>query len=219
MKKLFIISLLNIGITFCYGQQKQCSCNDNEAMKEAPISCETILLKNKAKLYWQFNCNKIWLTLQNNIGKKIVINEVNIDLYSYVYRLGYHLIKEYKNSLLFRNGCSANGPCVYKLINKSNGQKIKEFNQLICIDTDIETENPHNYKYNFLVYLSDSANYLNVYFIDTKKVIKVPFKFELTSVMPNNQFEKIEVKNNILTLYFEEKNENQIFKINLNNKS
>ncbi|WP_309609323.1 hypothetical protein [Flavobacterium sp.] len=219
MKKLFIITLLNLGFIFCYGQQKQCFCNDNEAMKEAPIRCETILLKNKSKLYWQFNCNKIWLTLQNNIGKKIVINEVNIDLYNYVYRLGFQLIKEYKDKLLFRSGCSANGPCVYTLINKSNGQKFKEFNQLICIDTDIESENPHNYKYNFLVYLSDSAKYLNVFYVDTKKVIKVPFKYELTGVIPNNQFSKMEVKNNILTLYFEEKNENQIFKINLNNKS
>ena len=218
MKKLFIITLLNLGITFCYGQQKQCFCNDNEAIKEAPISCETIVLRNKSKLYWQFNCNKVWLTLQNNTGKKIIINEVEIDLYSYVYRLGYHLIKEYKNSLLFRCGCPANGPCSYTLINKTNGQNIKEFNQLICIDTDNLSEKAHVYKYDFVVYLSDKANYLNVYFVDTKKQFKVPFNFELTSHNPEYQFKKMEVKSNILTLFFEEKNENQIFKINLNNK-
>ena len=218
MKKTFIITFLIIGYCFSYGQKKQCSCNENVAMHEAPMNCETTLLKNKSKLYWQFNCNRIWLTLQNVKGKKIVINEVEVNFYNYAYRLGYQIIKEYKNNLLFRSGCPANGPCVYTLINNVNGQKIKEFDQLICIDTDIEIENPYNYKYNFLVYLSDNANYLNIYFVDTKKAIKVPFKYELTGVMPNNQFKKMEVKNNILTLFFEEKNENQIFKINLNNK-
>ena len=217
MKKAFIIALLITGFCFCYGQKRQCLCDQNESMHEAPMSCETTLLKNKSKLYWQFNCDRIWLTLQNVKGKKIVLNEVEVDYYNYAYRIGYQLIKEYKHNLLFRSGCTANGLCLYTLINNVNGQKVKEFNQLICIDIDIE--NPRKYKYNFLVYLSDSAKYLNVYFVDTKKVIKVPFKFELTGVIPNNQFSKIEVKNNILTLYFEEKNENQIFKIKLNNKS
>ena len=104
------------------------------------------------------------------------------------------------------------------LFRSTNGQNIKEFNQLICIDTDNLSEKAHVYKYDFVVYLSDKANYLNVYFVDTKKQFKVPFNFELTSHNPEYQFKKMEVKSNILTLFFEEKNENQIFKINLNNK-
>jgi len=76
-------------------------------------------------MYWQFNCDNIWLTLENKSGNKFKIDEVPVDLYGYTYRLGYHLIKEYKNNLLFRSGCAATGPCSYILIDKNNGKKRK----------------------------------------------------------------------------------------------
>jgi hypothetical protein len=216
-KKALLFMLIMMSFVF-YGQKKQCSCNTNNAMIEAPMDCETIVLKNKSKLYWQFNCNRIWLTLQNKIGKKTVINEVDIDLYGYTYRLGYHLIKEYKNSLLFRAGCPANGPCVYILINKTNGRIIKKFDQLICIDTDNKSGNAHIYSYDFVVYLSEDRKHMNVYFINTKKQFRVPFNFELTAISPEYLFEKMELKEHILTMTFEENNEKHNFKINLINK-
>jgi hypothetical protein len=63
-------------------------------MNNATVSCETRILKNKAKLYWQYNCDNIWLTLQTIKGKKIKLDEVPIELYGYTYRLGFHVVKE-----------------------------------------------------------------------------------------------------------------------------
>ncbi len=113
-----------------YGQKKDCFCDKDTLMNESTVDCKTIILKNSSKLYWQFNCGRIWLTLENANGKKKVIDEVKVELYAYAYRLGYHLIKEYKNTLLFRSGCPANGPCMYTVIDKTNGKKIKEYKNI-----------------------------------------------------------------------------------------
>lgn len=79
-----------------YGQKKECFCDKDTLMNTATVDCKTVLLKNNSKLYWQFNCNRIWLTLENINGKKKVIDEVEVGLYGYTYRLGYYLIKEIK---------------------------------------------------------------------------------------------------------------------------
>ncbi len=101
----------------------------------------------------------------------------------YMSRLGYTLIKEFKNSLLFRSGCPANGPCIYTLVDKTSGNKIKTFNQLICIDTDVQFENPHKYNYDFIVYFSKNYDHLIVYFVESKRTYSVPFKDNLTVVL------------------------------------
>jgi hypothetical protein len=96
-------------------------------MNESNINCDTIKLKKNYNLYWQFNCDRIWLTLEKPNKFKITINEVDVNLYPYTYRLGYQLIKDYSNKLLFRSGCPANGPCKFIIINKKNGKKITEY--------------------------------------------------------------------------------------------
>jgi len=190
-------------------------------MNDATTSCETTRLKNNSKLYWQYDCKRIWLTLENAKGKKAVISEVDIELFGYTYRLGYHLIKEYKNSLLFRGGCPANGHCIYTLIDKKNGKKIKQFEQLINIDTDIARQNPHPYQFDFVVYLSDSNN-LKIYYIDSKKTLTVPFrafKDISNSILPEFQFKEMTLKDDLLTLYYEtDDKKNKVLKINLKNK-
>ncbi|KIA88891.1 hypothetical protein OA86_09610 [Kaistella jeonii] len=188
--------------TFFFSQKKQCFCAENPEMNNATTSCETKVLKNGAKLYWQFNCNKIWLTLENK-KKKIEIDQMDVSDFGLTYRLGFHFIKEYKNSLLFRTGCGATGPCSYVLIDKKTGKKLKEFNQLICIDTDITTENAHPYSFPFVVYLSPETDHLIIYFIDTQKIIKVPFREKLVYAIPENQFTKMEVRNNRLIITYD----------------
>lgn len=180
------------------------------------ISCDTTYFSNKSKIFWQFNCDKIWLTLENKDKIKFAIDEVPVELYGYTYRLGYHLIKEYKNSLLFRSGCAATGTCSYILIDKNNGKKIREFYQLICIDTDVQTENEHVYDFNFVVYLADES--IVVEYIESKKKVKVAFKDNLTAAIPEQQFDKMILKNNILTIFYETDNGKKTLKINLNNK-
>ena len=217
MKSTYINFLLLFIPMLCLSQQKQCFCAENPEMNEATTSCETTVLRNGVKLYWQYNCEKIWLTLENK-NRKIEIDQLDVSNYALTYRLGFHFINEYKNSLLFRSGCGASGPCSYILIDKKTGKKLKEFEQFICIDTDIKLEKPHAYKYNFVVYLSAESNRLVIYFIDTQKTVKFPFSEKLVYAIPENQFTKMEVKNDKLFLTYDTpQNVLQTLKIDLKN--
>lgn len=191
-------------------------------MNEATVSCDTTQLKNGSILYWQYNCDRIWLTLQNVKREKIVIDEVPVEFYGYTYRLGFHLIKEFRNSLLFRTGCGASGPCFYILIDKYTGKKLKEFDQLICIDTDVQLDDAQPYNYNFVAYLSENLDQLIVYFIDSQETIKAPFREKLTSAIPQRQFEKMIVENthsHFITEPKAQKKRNSVFVLTLRGKA
>jgi hypothetical protein len=188
-------------------------------MNGATVSCDTKTLGNNAKLYWQYNCDRIWLTLENPVGEKFVIDEFGVELYAYTYRLGYHLIKEFEESLLFRSGCPANGPCTYTLIDKENGKKLKGFDQLICIDTDVKLENPHEYVFDFIVYFSETADQIIVYYVDGGKTLKVPFRETLNGIVPQYQFKEMTLESNILTLFYElDNNTKKTLEIDLNDE-
>jgi len=217
MKRLFTIILLLFSIQ-TFGQKAQCFCDKNKYMNSATTSCDTIIFNNKSFLYWQYNCDSIWLTLENKKNEKYIINDVEVDLFGYTYRIGFQLIKEYQNSLLFRYGCPANGTCMYTLIDKNNGKTLKEFNQLICIDTDINLDNAHEYEYEFVVYFSENYNKIIVYNINNDKTLEFPFNDNLNNdPTPEYLFSKMLLKNNILTLFYHtNKVKNKPFIINLN---
>jgi hypothetical protein len=209
--------LLTFGQTV--GQKKQCHCDKEPSMDEATTNCKTTIFKNKSKLYWQFNCDRIWLTLENSKGQKSIINEVDVQLFGYTYRLGFHLVKEFNKTLLFRSGCPATGPCFYTLIDKTSGKKIKEFDQLICINTDSQWNNSHKYAFEFVVSLSSNLKYLTIYYIDSKKTLTIPFNEQLTNPVPQHEFDDMTLKDNLLTLHLtsEDKKEKTIH-INLDDK-
>lgn len=222
MKQLSILVLLFF-FSQSFGQKKPCFCEKDSLMSEA-VNCDTIFLKNHSKLYWQLNCIRIWLTIENAKKTKIVIDEPDVNLYQYTYRTGFHLIREYKNSILFRSGCGANGPCSYILIDKTTGKRIQEYGQLICIDTDSQYDKKsYQYPFDFIVYLDDDVKgvqNLVVYYIDTKKTIKVPFKEKLSAGIPEQQFDSMTVKNNVLTILYEtDDNPKKSIKINLDKYS
>jgi hypothetical protein len=173
-----------------------CFCENDSLINQYTVSCDTTILSNGAKLYWRFNCDKIWYTLENKDGKQSILDTIPIELYPYTYRLGFHLIKEFEKRILFRSECPANGPCIYTLIDKNTGQKIKEFNQLISIEKEDE-----KYLFDFIVYLSDTSDELVIYFVDKDKTLLVPFNENLT--FPQNQFIEMSLNNTILTLNFE----------------
>lgn len=202
------------------GQITQCNCNADSLMNKATISCDTTILSNKSKLYWQFTCDKIWLTLENPRGQKVVIDQVPVEYYSYTYRLGFHLIKEFEKTVLFRSDCPANGPCIYTLIDKSTGRKTKEFGQLICIDTEIAEET--EYLFDFLVYPDLNYKNLVIEYVNTRKKITIPFDFKkknLTAAIPEYQFDRMKLNENILTIYYTTSSNNQLdLKIDLSNK-
>ena len=218
MRHLTFIFLLTFGQT--HGQKKQCHCDIEASMNGATTNCKTTVFKNKSKLYWQYNCNRIWLTLEDINGRKTVIDEVDVELFGYTYRLGFHLIKEFDKTLLFRSGCPANRPCIYSLIDKSTGKLIKEFRQLICIDTDIREDK--TYQFDFVVYFSDNYDKLKIYKINTKQILTIPFDTKqnnLTAVVPEQHFDKMKLKGKLLTIYYTTtKNKELELSINLANK-
>jgi len=192
----FLLFLIFILLSFnASTQAKECNCNKDSLINQSTTDCKTILLKSGAKLYWQFNCNKIWLTLELKTGKKIIIDTVPIDYYGYTFRLGYHLFKEFAKSLLFRSGCPANGPCNFVLLNKDNGKKLTEFGELIY---DHETDAV----YDFILYLS-SRSTLTLHYIDSNKKYKIKIDSkQVNSVIPEYAFHKIFVNDKLLTLEY-----------------
>jgi len=220
IKALFMFTSCILTFGQLYGQKKQCHCDKDTFMNNATVSCETKILKNKAKLYWQYNCNKIWLTLETIKRQKITLDEVPVEYYGYTYRLGFHFVKEFDNSILFRSGCPANGPCLYTLIDKTTGKKIDEFGQLICIDVDIR--DAKQYQFDFLVYADSNYKKIIINYPDKKKVLTIPFDFQrsnLTAAIPEYQFDRIKLKGSLLTLFYT-RTDNKILnlKINLKNK-
>lgn len=152
---------------------------------------------NGDKLYWQYNCRSIWLTLQTTKNKKIIIDHVDTAYHSFAYRLGYNLIKEFNNSLLFSSRCPANGPCNYVLVDKNSGRIIRKFNVLI-------NEPRKGYELNFVAYLPNLKNYIVLYFPDSKKQLQIPIdKNGLFWSTPEYQFEEIQIKDNTAILTYE----------------
>jgi hypothetical protein len=182
-------------ISSSFGQTKECFCVTDSFMNHNTTNCKKTVLKNGQKFYWQFNCKKIWLTLEFKNGRKITIDKVPLEYYSYTYRLGYHLFKEFSKTLLFRSGCPANGPCNFVLIDKSNGQKISEFGELIY-DHTTDTI------YDFILYLS-SKSMLTLHYIDTGKKYKIKIDSkQINAVVPEYVFGSPSLSNNLLTLEY-----------------
>ncbi|MCA6419448.1 MAG: hypothetical protein IM602_15400 [Cytophagales bacterium] len=208
MKRLLPTFLILLFAVQSIGQKRYCFCDKNKLMNGATVSCDTTFFTNDSFIYWQYNCDKIWLTLENKGKHKFEIAEVPVDLFNLTYRLGYHLIKEYKSSLLFRKGCSASGPCTYDLIDKNDGKKLRDFGQLICIDTDSRRTNSHPYNFEFIVYFETTDNII-VEYIDSGQKFKIPFNEKLTDIVPELQFNEMTLVNNRLTLTYKTDKENK----------
>ncbi|MES1222057.1 MAG: hypothetical protein ABUT20_41565 [Bacteroidota bacterium] len=209
--KLFFLFTFALIINLTYGQKKQCSCTADSLIDQNTTDCKTTVLQNKALLYWQFNCDSIWLTLQNKEGRRIILDKVPIEYYSYTFRLGYRLVKEYKNSLLFRSGCPANGPCNFVLINKNTGKLIHEFGELIY-DHEIRKF------YDFILYFS-SPGKLALHYIDSDKKYTIGVdSTHFKAVIPEYLFEKIELEKTKLILVYDvgQLNKNGTIVIDLN---
>jgi hypothetical protein len=194
MKIIIVIMLISIS-TIGYGQVK-CSCDSQTWMKES-VSCKPTVLKNGSKFYYQFNCDSAWITLENIKHKKTILFSLRNELVGYTYRLGYQLIKEYKETLLFRYGCPANGPCSHVLINKTTGKKVKELNELIYGFDYAKTD--------FILYFTtEKRNSLTLYYINTGKHYRIPVSpKDFTGIVPEYQFDDPEFTKGMLILSYE----------------
>jgi hypothetical protein len=195
MRVLFILNLFLFYSSFLFGQTN-CFCDKDSLISES-VSCDTVTLSNKALLYYQLNCDTVWLTLEIPNKKKTVLFSMGTELAGYNYRLGFQLTKEFKNSLLFRYGCPANGPCNYILVDKSNGRTLRKFDELIYTSEEQQT--------NIVIYFTDHTfNSLTIFNADTRKsfTVKSPGSRFKYSLRPENQFKSTKVKKDKLILEY-----------------
>jgi len=86
------------------------------------INCDTIKFDNRAKLYWNFNCDSSWLTFESPKHLKDII--FSMQLVAYTGRLGFSYVQEYKHKFLIQNnvisGCC--DPPEFYLFDKTSGQ-------------------------------------------------------------------------------------------------
>ncbi|MFC0514969.1 hypothetical protein ACFFGT_12200 [Mucilaginibacter angelicae] len=105
------------------------------------ISCKDLLFRNRAKLYWQFNCNKAWLTFKNPHGKSRIISLLNHDFFRLQGRLGYVGFTEYPSFFLAQHnvisGCC--DPPIFYLHDKTTGKIRSELGSLVYFSKEYDT--------------------------------------------------------------------------------
>ncbi|MGC4102577.1 hypothetical protein [Ferruginibacter sp.] len=163
--KLFAFVVSLFFTTAVYSQQ--CSCATDSSLSEI-ISCEKILFKNNAQLYWQYNCDSSWLTFVSSAGKKNILYSLDDGLQIYTEKLGYSYAAEYNASFLIQNnlisGCCT--PPEYLLFNKATGKEIKNLGSLIFYSEEI--------KYPLVVFIEPKKmNSLLFYNVNTQKNFSV----------------------------------------------
>jgi hypothetical protein len=201
LSRALLVALL---ATFLVGHargQSVCGClasgSDESVLMKESVRCDTTFLKNRSLLYYQFNCDSIWLTLEDVRGRRKILFSMDAAMYGYTYRLGYQLMKEFSSSLLFRHGCPANGPCDYSLLDKETGKKIMGFGDLIYDGHDTLSD--------FIVYFTSYSHAsITLHFINTgkKHLFKVnPARFSSGEyLVPEQQFYTVSVSQNSLEL-------------------
>ncbi len=87
------------------------------------LRTDTTRLRNGALLYNEGDCDSIRLILER-AGERNVVAYYDPDGLPYHYRLGYHLVEEFDDALLFRWGCPASSECAYALHDSRTGALI-----------------------------------------------------------------------------------------------
>jgi len=193
MKLLLLFFLPGLFALPSAAQTRTCYCDKDTMMNQLTTDCSTTLLRNGSKLYWQFNCDSIWLTLEQRNGHKLVLDTLPVNLYPYLYRLGFQLEKEYARKLLFRAGCPANGPCMFVLVDKSTGKRLREFGELIY-------DRERKEFFDFLLYLSSGGD-LVLEYINSGKKYKLPVDTRhFDQAIPEYQFGMIRLQGKELIL-------------------
>jgi hypothetical protein len=118
------------------------------------------------------------------------------EYYSYTYRLGYQLAREFNKTILFRSGCPANGPCNFVLVDKKSGQKVHEFGELIY---DHEIDSPFSAPF-ILYFTNNSLSTIMLYYIDSDKKYKIAVDGnQFKGTIPEYEIDNIKVTEDLLT--------------------
>lgn len=212
MKTLHKIVILLFFYSFQNANAQNCFCPKDSFLNEL-ISCDTVLLKGKSKVYYQFNCDSSWLTFENSKGEKSVLFYLDSELIDLTYKLGWHVWKDYDETVLFvaRETSGLPTTLYYSLYNK-NTQNIRTFSHVVydCYDSLCD----------FILYFPDSTyNYLNLYMFNSSKEYKIDLPKNLLYesfqqyfglfMYIENLFEEPTINGNVYTFpytYFDKEN-------------
>lgn len=135
---------------------------------------DTTHLRNGSMLYYQWNCDSTWLTLETD--KRIVLkscSELDPIMCS---RLGLHFIEEYPDYLLFYfdwiSGCCTPPDLVY--IDKLTGQEIERIDYDLFVWGDSEKD--------YSLYFKDTT-YTDLIYVDHLKAKRFKYSFEKDKVL------------------------------------
>jgi hypothetical protein len=191
-----------LSLIFCSllvsGQKASCAC-DSISSEAFQLDCNKRKLGNGALLFYQFNCDSIWLTLQNARGKTRVLYSIPTRLHDYHDRVGWVFYREYRDALLFRKDCVPPTGCDFFLVDKTTGHTRLELGEII--------DCPGMEKLKGLLFFLDSSSdkklKLVLYYPDSGKRIELPLKkADFNSENPNQQFGSIRLNGNILSVSY-----------------
>jgi hypothetical protein len=175
-----------------------CACENQEFVYPNREFCDTIVLSDAAKLYWSFNCDRIWLTLENRNRQRFVIDDFSIESMPLIHRIGSSFIKDFDETILIQHDCAATGPCSYSLIEKVTGNVVKKFPQLIGIDWENKT-----YNFDFVASLSQESDEIEVYFPNEKKAFAIAISnLNRKSAYPEDAFIETTFFGDVLTFKY-----------------
>lgn len=197
---LFITQNDSIAKTnFIYRKHYNISKNDNAEVAEM---CDTMAynlwfgndsdtLTNGDILYYKYDCNDFFL-IKKSPKSVDTLFFMSSGLHP---RLAYIFIKELKKHLLFRAGCSGNGPCYYILMDKITLKEKKVFEELIYTgETDSNT---------CIMYFNKNIDKIIVHNLNNNKKKKIDIiESRFTDVIPEYQFYEKTFYNDIITLKY-----------------
>lgn len=214
-KKDSIIDLVKKSDSTKKYQLENCNCIENPELKDY-IFCKETVFSNGAKIYRQFNCDSSWLVFENKNLKKNIYS-LEKQMIEYTHKLGYVEWYEYENSILFaeRLASGTSAPYNFVVINKSNGEIIKELGRDLYRNEDkdfpifvsIDADNPTSIKfYNF------SSNKSYKFSFRNKKFQKA-LSFDVQRFHPDELFEDGSIVKGIFKIKYRYKlKENDDFK-------
>lgn len=175
-----------------------CSCDHEHALNTDIWFCDTLILSDQSILYWRYNCDRIWLTLENRNGQRIVVDDLPAESMPILHRIGAFLVKEFDETLLFQRDCAATGTCFYFLVEKNTGSVVREFPQLIGIDWEMKS-----YTFDFVAYLSEESDEIHIYFPNESRTCSVPISdLNRQTAYPEFSFTEMTLFKEVLTLKY-----------------
>lgn len=117
-----IIFLFMLGTFSAEGQNCQC------LTERLNLECDTSFLKSNALLYYQYNCDSVWLTMENVRGEKYILYQLETELFNGP-KLAF-LKGDCERSILISRK-ELEKDVQYYLIDKSTGRMMKSFQNVI----------------------------------------------------------------------------------------